>query len=143
MFKAHEIAFEQAFDFSLEDLAALPQITYDEMPPNDRPPARYTGPTLADVLEFAGATGQDVQLTGLDGYVIDMDSSAIAEYSPILAIEADGASMGIGDYGPVQIVFPPTGSNVLLDDFGCLLPGHLFLYRRPAGPAIIPAGPLR
>lgn len=113
MFKAHDIAFEQALALSLEDLVALPQTTYDETPPNDHPDAQYSGPMLADVLQLAGATGSEFQLTGLDGYVVELDRASVDQYAPILAISAVGASLGIGDYGPVKIVFPPTDDEEL------------------------------
>ncbi|MEO1224822.1 MAG: molybdopterin-dependent oxidoreductase [Pseudomonadota bacterium] len=101
--------FEAAYGFCQDDLTALPQVTITADYNNfDDGPVTATGPTLASVLEAAGASSSlnDVVLTAFDGYQYVVQAGA--DMSQVLAaIEADGAVLDFGGRGPVWIFAEP------------------------------------
>ncbi|WP_118137478.1 hypothetical protein [Oceanicella sp. SM1341] len=66
----------------------------------------FEGPSIAAVLEAAGADGDTLTAMALDGYAIEVPVSYLVRNGAILALKRDGAPMGIGGFGPTQIVFP-------------------------------------
>lgn len=101
--------FEAAYGFCQDDLTALPQATITADYGNfDDGPVTATGPTLASVLEAAGASSSlnDVVLTAFDGYQYVIEAGT--DMSQVLAaIEADGAVLDFGGRGPVWIFAEP------------------------------------
>ncbi|MCB9947022.1 MAG: hypothetical protein H6842_04245 [Rhodospirillaceae bacterium] len=111
-FGYHGIAFDNAYQFSAADLAALPQqrleVTY---PVWIEPTVTVEGPRLLDVLDTVGATGDTVTLTALDGFAVTLDRAHLTG-AFVLAVGADctpdGCTpLGLGGRGPVWLVFPP------------------------------------
>ncbi|MEM0988138.1 MAG: hypothetical protein AAGK00_04610 [Pseudomonadota bacterium] len=115
---AQDIAFEAGFAVTRAELAALPQRSITTMAAGVE--ATFTGPALADTLALAGASGDTLIVTALDGYSVAMDRVFMEAHQPILAIAATGFSLAIGDYGPTMIVFPPTDDADLQDEFNGL-----------------------
>ncbi len=107
LFKALDVQFAKAYEFSLADLVALPQKTLKTTYPNWPREAVVVGPTLSDVLSHVGATGKTVSVRAVDGYAPEFVLSDIDANSFILAIKANGKTLGVGGRGPVWLVFPP------------------------------------
>ena len=71
-------------------------------------PKGYTfeGPLLRDVLKAAGARGSTIRFLGLDGYEPEIPVTDAHNHDAVLAVKADGRYLGIGDRGPVWLVYP-------------------------------------
>lgn len=101
-----DVAFKAAVAFDYDTLARLDMVSLRADFPKNGPEHLFEGPTLAAVLEAAGATGKTAVLKALDGYQIEVPVSDLLRSGAVLALKRDGKPLGIGDYGPVQLVFP-------------------------------------
>jgi len=117
MLGAHDIGFERGFAVSRSSLAGLDQLTYVRSVPNQSAPVTFRGPLITDILKLAVASGGTITVTALDGYGFEMEREYLETHKPILAIEAEGASLAIGDLGPAVTVFPPTDDPKLAEEF--------------------------
>jgi hypothetical protein len=70
---------------------------------------RFAGPRLADVLAAAGAAGRAITATALDGFAAEISAEDLAAHDWIVALEADGRPLGIGQAGPLWIVYAVPG----------------------------------
>ena len=102
----HEIGFDKAAAFDFEGLDTLPQVTLRADFPKGGPEYTFSGPLLADVLGRAGADGETVTVQALDGYAVDAPLSELVAQGAVLALTRNGQPLGIGDFGPVWVVFP-------------------------------------
>ncbi|HUU24877.1 MAG TPA: hypothetical protein VMW68_04845 [Methyloceanibacter sp.] len=96
--------FKHGFAFNLAMLRALPQGTVTAKPIEFEKEATFKGPLLREVLgliEAAKAKTTFVAADGYTGYLLpeDIDGS---DY--ILALEADGVPLGIGQQGPLWLL---------------------------------------
>ena len=89
-----------------DELAKLPQHELTEQPTSFPQPMKFKGPSLADVLALAGATGGDVTLSAADDYKVDITADEMKKFNPILAIEKDGVRMAPDDFGPFFVMWP-------------------------------------
>ncbi len=106
LFLFNDVQFDKATAFDLDSLYALPQVTVRTDFPMGGEQTEFSGPLLADVLRKAGADGQTLLVQAMDGYAIEVPFDEITGKGAVVALERDGAPLGIGDYGPTQIVFP-------------------------------------
>ncbi len=93
-------------EFDLDALQALPQVDVTADFPKDGPKVAFTGPLLADVLAAAGAEGETVTVQAMDGYAVEVPMSEMMDKGAVVALKRDGKELGIGGFGPTQIVFP-------------------------------------
>jgi hypothetical protein len=105
-FGYNEIEFGAAATFDFEALARLDIVKLRTDFPKDGSQHEFEGPTLASVLEAAGATGKIAVLKALDGYQIEVPVSELLRNGAVLALKRDGRPLGIGDFGPAHLVFP-------------------------------------
>lgn len=91
---------------TIGQIAALPQRVLKEQPTSFPEPLAFKGPSLADVLKLAGATGSDLSLFAADDYKTEISAKDIAEFDPILAIEKNGVRMPPDDFGPFFVMWP-------------------------------------
>lgn len=102
-----DVTFDKAFTFTLADLRALPQTSaraqYNEWPRE----VTASGPTLADVLKAAGATGDKFTVQAADGYTFEFTAADVARGKLILAVEADGKPLAMGARGPLWVFGTP------------------------------------
>ena len=75
----------------------------------------FTGPALADVLSAAGASGDTVTIQAMDGYAVEVPAADMLGAGAVLALTRDGRPLGIGDFGPTQLVFPRGEREELAD----------------------------
>lgn len=104
----HGIAFDKATAFDSAALAEMKQVRYRAAVPGADRQAEFSGPLLLEVLKAAGALGDTVTLTAMDGYAVELSLAYLKEHRPILATTADGRPLAIGGLGPAMAVFPPT-----------------------------------
>jgi hypothetical protein len=101
-----DVTFDRAHVF---DRAALVDIGMKRIvtkyPGSDRT-IDVEGPLLRDVLAKAGAGGDTVTVTALDGYAVDLPMSDLARWPVILALKSGGEWLDIGGRGPSWIVYP-------------------------------------
>jgi hypothetical protein len=89
-----------------DEVAKLPQRELTEQPTSFPQPMVFKGPSLAEVLTLAGATGGDITVSAADDYTVDITADEMKRYDPILAIEKDGVRMALDDFGPFFVMWP-------------------------------------
>ena len=95
-----------AVTLTRDEIAKLPQRELTEQPTSFPQPLKFKGPSLAEVLKLAGATGGDITLSATDDYKVDITADDMTKYEPILAIEKDGVRMAPDDFGPFFVMWP-------------------------------------
>ena len=105
-FSFNDISFESAAQFDVAGLLALPQISVKADFPKGGQVYTFEGPLLKNVLEAAGATGDQITIRALDGYAVDIPLTGAVASGAILALSRDGIPFAIGDFGPAHVVFP-------------------------------------
>jgi hypothetical protein len=106
LFAFNEVDFEKAVEFDLGTLQALPQTTVKADFPKGGDTVEFSGPTLSDLLSAAGATGGTVTVQAMDGYAVEVPVEEMVGKGAVVALARDGKPLGIGGFGPAQIVFP-------------------------------------
>lgn len=107
LFAKRDVKFDRAFAFDLAMLKSLKQETVMAQPAPLTKPATFTGPRLKDVLAAVGAERKKVSFMALDGYVSWLDAGDIDGSDWILALDADGVPLGIGEQGPIWVLDSP------------------------------------
>lgn len=115
LFEFNNVSFEQAMAFDAEALAAMNQVEITTDFPKGGPSVTFSGPTLADVLAAAGASGNTVTIRAMDGYAVEVPLAEMVGSGAVLALARDGRAFGIGDFGPAQVVFPRADREDLAD----------------------------
>ena len=101
-----ETEFSEATQFDYASLQKLEWLKANADFPKNGDIQEFEGPLLADVLKAAGATGEMVTMTALDGYAIEVKMQELIDQGAVLALKRNGRPFAVGDYGPTQIVFP-------------------------------------
>jgi hypothetical protein len=114
-FGQNDIHFREGKGFDFAALEALDRVKVRADFPRGETVHEFEGPSLAAVLEAAGAKGETVVLVALDGYRVEMKVSDLVRQGAVLALRRDGQALGIGDFGPAQIVFPRAEREDLKD----------------------------
>lgn len=92
--------------FTDADLMALPQVTFSTSTIWTNTVAQFSGPSLATVLDAAGARDGQLRMTAINDYKVDMPRARVEPSAPIIANRIDGAPFGIRDKGPLWLIFP-------------------------------------
>jgi len=115
LFIFNEVNFDKAREFDLGSLEKLPQATVHADFPKGGAATEFTGPLLKDVLESAGAQGDMVTVQAMDGYAVEVPMQELIDKGAVVALARDGKALGIGSFGPTQIVFPRSERPELAD----------------------------
>jgi hypothetical protein len=99
-----KIDFRQAFAFDRATLLSLPQGTVTAQPPEFDAPATFKGPLLREVLGLVEAAQVRTSFVALNGYTGWLDPDDIKTSDFILALEADGKPLGLGQQGPIWLL---------------------------------------
>lgn len=103
-------------EFTLEELAALPQATIATENEFTDGEVEYSGPLVRDVLEhLALDEAETIRFTAANDYYVDVPSSDFRRYNVILALEADGARLSRRDKGPLWLMYPLSDHSELKD----------------------------
>ncbi len=100
-------------DFTMAQLAALPQHSFTTSTPWFKQPVKFSGPLLRDVLAAAGAQGSTLVGTALNNYKVDIPFEDAGQYPVIVARLMDDKPMPVREKGPLFIVYPFDSSAVL------------------------------
>ena len=97
----------KTIELTLEELAALPQVTLvTENEFTDRRVA-YRGPLMRDVLaQFGLDHAEAVRLIAANDYFVDIPTGDFRTYDAILAMQADGKPLSRRDKGPLWLMYP-------------------------------------
>lgn len=101
-----EAEFSEATQFDYASLQKLEWLKTNADFPKNGDMQQFEGPLLADVLKAAGASGEKITMTALDGYAIEVKMQEMIDKGAVLALKRNGRPFAVGDYGPTQIVFP-------------------------------------
>jgi hypothetical protein len=115
LFLFNEVSFEKAREFDLGELEKMPQATVHADFPKGGQETIFTGPLLSDVLAAAGADGETVTVRAMDGYAVEVPLEQMVANGAVVALARDGKPLGIGGFGPTQIVFPRAERPELAD----------------------------
>jgi hypothetical protein len=99
-----KISFDKAFAFDRPALLALPQGEVKAQPPEFDKPATFKGPYLRELLGYLETAKVKVSFVAVDGYSGYLDPADIDHSDWILALEADGVPLGIGQQGPIWLI---------------------------------------
>ena len=98
----YKVAFERGFAFDRPMLGRLKQGSIKVQPPEYSAPAIFTGPLLKEVLAAVGAaSGNTLKFLAVDGYEGWLSPEDVEASDWILALDADGKPLGIGQQGPL------------------------------------------
>ena len=89
-----------------EELASLPQSTFETTTPWTTGPSAFQGPTLASVLGDIDPAPVGITLRALNDYEVAFPVSAMTEHSPIVAFLRNGERMTVREKGPYWVMFP-------------------------------------
>jgi hypothetical protein len=115
LFAFNDTSFDTAMEFDLDALAALPQTTVRADFPKGGPIVEFTGVRIEDLAAAAGADGETVTVQAIDGYAVDVPMAEMVAKGAVVALSRDGKPLGIGNFGPAQIVFPRADRSDLAD----------------------------
>ncbi len=87
-------------------LSALPQIEFATSTVWTTGEVRFSGPSLASVLQAAGAGPGDLMLHATNDYTVTMPRDMIEAEAPIIATRIAGQPISLRDKGPFWVVFP-------------------------------------
>lgn len=92
---------------TLEQLAALPQVTITTENEFIDGVAAYRGPLARDVIAPLGVDrAATLRFTAANDYSIDIPVSDFLDFDVILAMEADGARLSRREKGPLWLMYP-------------------------------------
>ena len=126
LFKFHEYTFDRAFAFDramLERLGvARVHIEYEGW----AGPMTFTGPRLANVLKAVGCRSGPLVTLAVDGFSHEISRAEVEAREWVVATRIDGRPLGIGDRGPLWLVFDPPGERAATEDEENMWPWALF-----------------
>ena len=106
----------RTLDLSLDDLAALPQVTVKTENEFSDGVVTYRGPLVRDVLAKLGLDKLDqVRFIAANDYYVDIPTEDFANYDAILAMEANGEKLSRREKGPLWLMYPISDHAELKD----------------------------
>lgn len=96
----------RSVDFSLDDLARLPQQSIRTRTPWHAGEPTFSGVLLRAVLEAAGADGETLRLSALNNYRVDIPAEEARRFDIVLSQRIDGRALGVRDKGPLFLMYP-------------------------------------
>lgn len=121
-----ERRFDKARSFTADELTALGLVTIQAVSPYDKQTHTLSGPTVASVLEAAGAKGGKIAVQAVDRYEVELTREEVAKLNPILALCKDGKPVGLGDVGPTYFTFA-TPNGPTEEDFNRMIWATVFI----------------
>lgn len=117
LLKYHERSFDKAAEFDLPMLEALGLHSVEVRIPEWPAPVTVEGPYLRDLLAAVGAEGDTISLVALDGYASELSKSDVEALDWIVGLRADGKPLGLGQRGPLWVVYTyPDGRALTAED---------------------------
>jgi len=115
--KYHERSFDKAAAFDTAMLEGLGLHAVTVKIPAWPEPVSLEGPYLKDLMAAVGASGSSVTLIALDGYASEISWDDLQALDWIVGVKADGRPLGIGQRGPLWVVYSyPDGRALTAED---------------------------
>lgn len=109
-------AAADSVEFTLEELAQIPQVTVVTENEFTDGPVVYRGPLMRDVLAYLELDqAETVRVFAANDYYVDIPTSDFHRYTVILALEADGARLSRREKGPLWVMYPISDHPELRD----------------------------
>ena len=126
-FGYHEKSFERAtaFDRAMLKALGMQKVTIDY--PGLEAPMVMEGPWLSDVLAAVGSRGKTLAVMALDGFVSEIAAEELATHDWLLALKKDGQYLGLGQRGPLWLVYRRKDGQALTADDELRWPWAAFL----------------
>ena len=106
----------QSLELSLDELAAMPQVTIVTENEFADGTVAYRGPLVRDVLARLGLQNLDfVRFVAANDYYVDIPTEDFRTYDAILAMEADGERLSRREKGPLWLMYPISDHPALRD----------------------------
>lgn len=103
-------------ELSLEELAAMPQVTVATANKFSDGVVSYRGPLVRDVLAKLGLDDlAEVRFIAANDYFVEIPTSDFRDYDAILAMEADGKPLSRREKGPLWLMYPISDHSELED----------------------------
>lgn len=126
MMAKQKLGFDKAHAFDFAALGRLPAVTIRPTLEYDGKVHTLRGPTLADVVQAAGADmrgGATLVLRAIDGYAVSVPLAQARAQRFLVATHLDGATMALGGLGPLWAIYdadrlPELASKPLAERFG-------------------------
>jgi hypothetical protein len=101
---AEKADFKNAFAFDRPTLLSLEQGSVTAQPPEYDAPATFKGPLLSEILGHVEAAKVKIGFTAVNGYTGWLTPEDIDASDWIVALEVNGAPLGIGQQGPLWLI---------------------------------------
>ena len=106
----------ETLELSLEELAALPQVTIVTENEFSDGAVAYKGPLVRDVLaRLALDQAETIRFTAANDYFVEIPTSDFRRFDVILAMEADGKKLSRREKGPLWLMYPISDNAELRD----------------------------
>jgi hypothetical protein len=106
----------ETLEFTLDELAALPQVTIVTENEFSDGPVTYKGPLVRDVLEHLALDQADtLRFIAANDYFVEIPTSDFRRFNVILAMEADGKKLSRREKGPLWLMYPISDHAELQD----------------------------
>ncbi|WP_051960550.1 molybdopterin-dependent oxidoreductase [Devosia riboflavina] len=92
--------------FDLEMLDTLPQRVTKAITPWYTGEREFSGVIISDLLEYLGASGDNVTFTALNDYAAEIPMEELENLPIILATRVDGQELSVRDKGPLFVIYP-------------------------------------
>ena len=126
IFGYHKRTFDRAFAFDRAMLEGLGMVTLRIEHAGWGGPVTLSGPRLADVLKMAGCPGGPLATLALDGFNTEISPRALETHDWVVATRAEGEPLGLGERGPLWLVFDPPEERPGTDEEPAQGPWALF-----------------
>lgn len=115
--KYHERRFDKAAEFDRPMLEALGLHTVEIDLEAWPEPVYVEGPYLRDLVAAVGGEGKTISLLALDGYASEISWDELQALDWIVGLRQDGKLLGLGQRGPLWIVYTyPDGRALTAED---------------------------
>ena len=126
IFRYHKRTFDRAFVFDRAMLEGLGTVALRIEHAGWGGPMTVSGPRLADVLKMAGCPGGPLSTLALDGFSTEISRGALGAHDWVVATRAEGQPLGLGERGPLLLVFDPPGERPATEEEADQWPWALF-----------------
>ncbi|SFV38578.1 hypothetical protein SAMN05216456_3507 [Devosia crocina] len=92
--------------FDLNMLDALPQRVTKATTPWYTGEHEFSGVIISDLLDYLGASGENVTFTALNDYASEIPMAELEDMPVILATRVDGEELSVRDKGPLFVIYP-------------------------------------
>ena len=106
----------ETITFTLDELAALPQVSIVTENEFTNGPVAYKGPLVRDVIDhLALGDVEALRFIAANDYYVEIPTSDFRRYNVILAMEADGQALSRREKGPLWLMYPISDHEELKD----------------------------